>query len=72
MKLRMFVITAALVMVGSTAFATGASNAQKPNAVFRQVKYHFKAVVEGTHVTHGFAVKNTGSGTLDIARVKTG
>lgn len=72
MKLRMFIITAALVMLGGTALATSAATAPKPNAVFPKVKYQFKAVVEGTHVTHGFAVKNTGSGTLDIARVKTG
>jgi hypothetical protein len=84
MKLRMFVIAAALVMLGGIAFTAGAADqaagrsssaaatGQKPNAVFPQLKYQFDSVVEGTHVTHAFAVKNTGSGTLDIARVKTG
>jgi hypothetical protein len=84
MKSRMFVITAALVMLGGIAFTAGAADqaaghsssaaatAQKPNAVFPQLNYQFDSVVEGTHVTHGFAVKNTGNSPLEIARVKTG
>jgi hypothetical protein len=84
MKLRMFVILIGLVMVWGAASTVGAAEqtadssasvatgAKTPSAVFPQVKYEFDSVVEGTQVSHGFTVKNTGSGSLDIARVMTG
>jgi hypothetical protein len=86
MKFRMLAFTAALVMMWPVAATTGASDgkdstaqepsavaaAQKPSVVAPELKYQFNPVVDGTQVTHDFAIKNTGDGPLAITQVKTG
>jgi hypothetical protein len=62
-------------LLGSMGPALGAADMSTdtpPDAVFPQVTYEFEKVVDGTVVTHDFAVKNTGKGVLEISRVKTG
>jgi hypothetical protein len=80
MKLRMIMLTALFVVLWGTAVTVGAADqttgqavtAAKAKAVFPALKYEFDSVVEGTQITHGFKIKNTGAGPLDIAKVKTG
>ncbi|MCB2144845.1 MAG: DUF1573 domain-containing protein [Deltaproteobacteria bacterium] len=45
---------------------------EKPAAVLPELKYEFDPVVDGTQITHDFAIKNTGAGPLSITQVKTG
>ncbi len=86
MKFRMLAFTATLVMLWAAAAITGASDGkdstdqassavaaiEKPGAVLPELKYEFDPVVDGTQVTHDFAIKNTGDGPLAITQVKTG
>ncbi|XPS84379.1 uncharacterized protein Dvar_23970 [Desulfosarcina variabilis str. Montpellier] len=58
--------------MGQALVAADMSTDTPPDAVFPQVTYEFEKVVDGTVVTHNFAVKNTGKGVLEISRVKTG
>lgn len=41
-----------------------------PKAVFVQPSFDFKAVSEGTHLTHDFIVKNEGDAPLNITKVQ--
>ena len=71
--LRFFMV--ALVLLVGLATAAGAADQAtdgQPSAVFDKVKHEFDKVVDGTQVTQDFTVKNTGSGVLQISRVKTG
>ena len=82
MKYREILITAVLVLFLGAGVAIGAADnnalttadesVEQPAAVISHVEYEFDAVVDGTQVTHDFAVKNTGNGMLEISRVKTG
>ncbi len=86
MKFRMLVFTSALVMIWAAAATTVASDSkdstaqgpsavaamQKPGVVLPEIKYEFDPVVDGTQITHDFAIKNTGDGSLAITQVKTG
>ncbi len=86
MKFRVLAFTATLVMMWAAAANTGASDSkdstaqepsavaamQKPGVVLPELKYEFDPVVDGTQVTHDFAIKNTGNGSLAITQVKTG
>ncbi len=73
---------AAAAIVGASDQAAGKDpNAQsspavaaveKPAAVLPELKYEFDPVVDGTLITHGFTIKNTGGGPLSITQVKTG
>jgi hypothetical protein len=60
------------VGLGSALGAADVSTDDQPNAVFTEMNHQFEKVVDGTLVTHDFAVKNTGKGILEISRVKTG
>ncbi len=86
MKFRMLAFTATLVMMWAAAAVTGASDGknstaqepstvaamQKPSVVVSELKYEFDPVVDGTQITHDFAIKNAGDGSLAITQVKTG
>lgn len=68
-------ISMVLFLLGGLVPALGAADMSTddlPNVVFTQVNYEFEKVVDGTLVAHDFAVKNTGTGGLEISRVKTG
>ena len=43
-----------------------------PQADLPELSFNFDPVVDGTQVTHDFAIKNTGDGPLAIHQVKTG
>jgi len=45
---------------------------EMPGAVLPELKYEFDPVVDGTQITHDFAIKNIGDGPLAINQVKTG
>jgi hypothetical protein len=66
MRFRTLAFTAMLVMLWAAA-ATAT-----PGVVLPELKYEFDPVVDGTQVTHDFAIKNTGDGPLAITQVKTG
>ena len=79
----MFVMLwSAAATVGASDQATGkestnpppsaAVTTEKPVAEFPELKYEFDPVVDGTQVTHDFAIKNTGDGPLAVTQVKTG
>lgn len=83
MKFRSILLVTTLMMlwgagsiVGATDQASPAPAAatavQQPGAVIPELKFEFNPVVDGTVVTHDFAIKNTGDGVLDISKVKTG
>ena len=86
MKLRILAFTATIVMLWTAATVTWASDGkdstgqdpsavaamQKPGVMVPALKYEFNPVVDGTQVTHDFAIKNTGDGPLAITQVKTG
>jgi len=86
MKLRILAITTTLVMLWAAASAVGASDAkdstgqeasvvaaiEKPSVVLPELKFEFDPVVDGTQITHDFAIKNAGDGPLAITQVKTG
>ena len=86
MKFRILACTATLVMLWAAAATVGASDdkdstvqapstasaTEKPGVVLPELKYEFEPVVDGTQVTHDFAIKNTGDGLLAITQVKTG
>ncbi len=86
MIFRILAFTATLVMMWAAAATAGASDSkdstaqepsavaaiQKPSVVAPELKYEFDPVVDGTQVTHDFAIKNTGDGPLAISQVKTG
>lgn len=86
MKMRMLAFTATMVLLWVAAATTWASDGkdstgQEPSAVtavqnpvaeMPELKYEFDPVVDGTQVTHGFTIKNTGDAPLAITQVKTG
>ena len=82
MKIRTLAFAATLVVLWVAAATVGASDGKdsisqspstaRPGAVLPELKFEFDPVVDGTQVVHGFAIKNTGNGRLDITRVKTG
>ncbi len=43
-----------------------------PDAVLPELKFEFDPVVDGTEVTHDFAIQNAGKEPLAITQVKTG
>lgn len=87
MKFHVFATTAALLILLAAANPAGASeqaagkdtagqaapaSVEKPAVVLPELQYEFDPVVDGTQVTHGFKIKNTGDGPLAILQVKTG
>ena len=85
MKYRILAFTATLGMlwvaaatVGASDQATGKdsfsqpSSTAAPGVVLPELNYEFGTVVDGTQVTHDFAIKNTGDGPLAVTQVKTG
>jgi len=45
---------------------------QGPVAVISNPRFETAPVIEGDDITHDFVIKNTGTSTLAISRVKTG
>jgi len=43
-----------------------------PQAVIEDKVHDFGAVLEGTDVVHGFAIRNAGDAPLDVQSVRTG
>jgi hypothetical protein len=86
MKFRILAFTATLVMLWVAAVTVGASDGKdsigqspsttaastSPRMVLPELSFKFEPVVDGTEVTHDFAIKNTGNGPLSITQVKTG
>ncbi len=64
-------LTAILAMAASTDAADSAV-VKHAAAVIPEAHHTFEAVVDGTEVTHDFAIRNTGDGPLAIQQVKTG
>jgi hypothetical protein len=64
-------LTATLAMAASNDTADSAA-VKPPAAVIPEAHHAFEAVVDGTQVTHDFAIRNTGDGPLVIQQVKTG
>ncbi|MBR9987708.1 MAG: DUF1573 domain-containing protein [Desulfosarcina sp.] len=86
MRFGMLAFTATIVMLLAAATATCASEdkdstvqassavtaIQKPVVELPELKHEFDAVVDGTQITHGFTIKNSGDAPLAITQVKTG
>jgi hypothetical protein len=86
MKFGFLAFTATLVMLWAAAATVDASDdkdssgqapsaiaaIEKPGVVLPELNFEFDPVVDGTQVTHDFAIKNTGNGPLAISQVKTG
>ncbi len=70
----MLVLTGFFLLAGGGIIATASQPqpASAPHAEFPQTEYKFDKVVDGTLITHDFKIKNTGKGTLEISKVKTG
>ena len=67
-------VAAADQKIDKTAAAETAAttSVRRPRAVLPELAHEFEAVVDGTHISHDFTVKNGGDGVLAIQRVKTG
>jgi hypothetical protein len=86
MKILTLAFTATLVVLWAAAATVGASDGKDsispspsdttttatPGVELPELKFEFDPVVDGTQVTHDFAIKNTGDGPLAITQVKTG
>jgi len=86
MRFRIVAFTATIVMLLAAATLTCASEdkastgqasstvaaIEKPGVMLPELKYEFDRVVDGSQITHDFAIKNTGNGPLAITQVKTG
>ena len=86
MRFRILAFTATIVMLLAAATFTCASEdkastgqassavaaIEKPGVMLPELKYEFDPVVDGSQITHDFAIKNTGNGPLAITQVKTG
>ena len=84
MRLPRLASTAVLLVLLTATLAAGASNettatpttditaANHPAAVVPKSHHEFESVVDGTEITHDFAIRNTGEGPLVIQQVKTG
>ncbi|BBO68768.1 hypothetical protein DSCA_26980 [Desulfosarcina alkanivorans] len=86
MKVRMVVVAATLAMLWGTGAAVAASDVKDPSgkapstvaaagmpeANLPELAFQFDPVVDGTQVTHDFAIRNGGNGPLAITNVKTG
>ena len=61
------------MLAGMASFASdnGKGKDGVPEAVWKTGQYEFPPVLEGQIVTHSFKVRNTGTGILEIRRVKT-
>lgn len=75
MKIKWFTILMILFpVIFSLNVAIGASEKTEkaPKAVVVDPNYEFDPVPEGTKVTHDFIIKNEGTETLEITKVKPG
>ena len=86
MKFRILAFTATFVMLWAAAATIGASDSKdsisqspsaaaaspSPGVVLPELSFKFDPVVDGTEVTHDFAIKNNGDAPLAITQVKTG
>ena len=63
-------VVVGLMLLTTTGF--GSQEASGPSAFFPQTLHKFTPVLDGTKVEHEFVVKNKGTETLIIERVKTG
>ena len=86
MKFRILAFTATLMVLWAFTATDGASDSKDsisqspaaagasalPGVLLPELSFKFDPVVDGTEVTHDFAIKNTGDGPLAITQVKTG
>ncbi|MCG6895311.1 MAG: hypothetical protein LJE65_17045 [Desulfobacteraceae bacterium] len=66
----LFLFCVAVTVCATAASAASAANA--PSAIWPDLRYEFKPVVDGTSVTHDIIVQNRGASELRIRRVETG
>lgn len=72
-RLIIYLMLGVFVVGGAPALAT--DTAQKtgtPNAVLTHTSYNFPTVVDGVTIVHEFPIKNLGTATLQIHKIKTG
>jgi hypothetical protein len=67
----LLLFTATLALAASGDATVGAAVTSSA-AVIPEAHHAFEPVVDGTQVTHDFAIRNTGDGPLVIQQVKTG
>lgn len=67
MKRILFCVMALLIAGAGTAIAVDGPSAKAPEPV-----HEFSPVLDGDNVTHDFVLRNAGTETLEISRVKTG
>ena len=68
----MLIVFTATLAAAASSDATDSAAVTLPVAVIPEAHHAFEAVVDGTQVTHDFAIRNTGDGPLVIQQVKTG
>jgi len=73
-KSLLFFLGVTLTVLFSNVFAQDTLNTEKkgPVAVITNASFTSAPVIEGNDITHEFVIKNSGTETLKISRVKTG
>jgi hypothetical protein len=66
------VFAAALFLALFASVCLSAQDDSAPSAYFPQTRHEFSPVLDGTEVVHDFVIKNKGTATLTVERVKTG
>ena len=73
MKLKMIFMTMLILLLPLTGLSEEKTGpAPAPSAHVPNPTYTFEKIVEGKEVVHDFIVKNKGTATLDIIKVKPG
>jgi len=74
LKNYLLVILMAMCVIISNVCAEETAKAENkgPVAVIANANFMAEPVIEGNDITHSFVIKNTGTETLSISRVKTG
>jgi hypothetical protein len=73
MKLKtLTVLPIVLFLTLFAAVCFGTQDQSSPSAVFPEISYEFSPVLDGAKVVHEFVIKNKGTATLKVERVKTG
>jgi len=70
--LLLFFFIALTLIIGRVSAEDKLENNQGPVAVVSNPRFDAAPVIEGNDITHEFVIKNSGTETLKISRVKTG
>ena len=73
MKYKMINLLFGLAFILSATAAGGSESEKKEPSLFSPApNFAFEKTVEGTEILHDFIIKNSGSETVDVQRVKSG